>query len=159
MSIVHLKFYEPSFKKELTYQLPENQHSFTALPTEALMRISQRKDQHAYPIVIFLDEKIIGFFVLDFGEDKLLYSLNPNALLVRSLSINPNYQQKGLGLNAMKEIIPLVKTYFPIVNELVLGVNFNNTSAYQFYKKIGYQDEGNIFVGPKGKQHILTLKF
>ena len=107
---------------------------------------------------IVKNKAVIGFFALDYGEDKLNYTTNEAALLVRSLSINPKFQGKGYGTLAMQQLLIFVKDFFPTINELVLGVNRRNISAYKIYINIGYSDTGNIFVGRNGDQHILTKK-
>ena len=105
-----------------------------------------------------LDDEPIGFFVLDYGEDKLDLTKNENSLLLRSLSINPAFQGKGFGKIAMNLVDDFVKENFPTIDELVLAVNFLNKSAYDLYLKVGYIDDGSQREWHNGMQHLLRKK-
>ncbi len=96
--------------------------------------------------------------MLDYGDDKLEMTNNKNSLLVRSLSINPQYQGKGYGKVAMNLVDGFVKDNFPTIDELVLAVNFNNKSAYDLYLKVGYIDDGSQREWVNGMQHLLRKK-
>lgn len=155
----HLDFYREDHKAALlSYSLPENQINFTALPEQVFERLGNRADNLANAITILLGEEPIGFFVLDYGEDKMELTTNEASLLVRSLSINPIYQGKGYGKIAMLLMDDFVKEYYPTVNELVLAVNFKNNSAYNLYINVGYVDDGNVREIIKGSQHLLSKK-
>jgi len=156
MAKLQLRFYEQKHYNDLvSYSLPEEQLYFTALPLQVFERLEQREDDFAKAVTILLDEKPIGFFVLDFGEDKMDLTKNENSLLLRSLSIDPKYQGEGYGKSAMLLMDSFVKEHYPIVEELVLAVNFKNKSAYNLYLKVGYIDDGSVREMEKGKQHLL----
>lgn len=155
----HLDFYIEDHKAALlSYSLPENKLNFTALPEQVFERLGNRTDNLANAITILLGEEPIGFFVLDYGEDKMELTTNETSLLVRSLSINPIFQRKGYGKIAMLLIDDFVKEYYPTVNELVLAVNFKNNSAYDLYINVGYVDNGNVRETIKGNQYLLSKK-
>ncbi len=78
-------------------------------------------------------------------------------MLIRSFSINPNFQGKGYGKLAMQLATDFVKEHLPSINELVLSVNCRNIGAYQVYLKAGYQDIGKTIIGQAGKQNVLSL--
>lgn len=142
----------------LNYTLSDEQKTYTALPVETFERLKERTDNYAKPITILLDDKPIGFFVLDYGDDKLELTKNENSLLVRSLSVNPIYQGKGYGKIAMKLVDSFVRDNFPTIDELVLAVNFKNKSAYDLYLKVGYIDDGSQREWHNGSQHLLKKK-
>ena len=159
MSQIQLKFYESTHHDELVnYTLPEDQINFTALPAQTFERLKARTDNNAKPITILLDDKPIGFFVLDYGEDKYDLTPNENSLLLLSLSINQAFQGNSYGKIAMNLVDDFVKTYYPTIDELVLAVNFKNTSAYQLYIKVGYTDDGSQREWNNGMQHLLRKK-
>ncbi|WP_291077418.1 MULTISPECIES: GNAT family N-acetyltransferase [unclassified Empedobacter] len=158
MSTIQLKHTETKHHDALLYNLPEDQIPFTALPSETFERLKLRTDGHAKPITILLDEVPIGFFVLDYGDDKLEMTNNTNSLLLRSLSINPEFQGKGYGKISMNLMDDFVKDNFPTIDELVLAVNFNNKSAYDLYLKVGYIDDGSQREWFNGMQHLLKKK-
>ena len=68
MPTIQLKHTEIKHHNALLYHLPEDQISFTALPSETFERLKLRTDGHAKPITILLDDEPIGFFVLDYGH-------------------------------------------------------------------------------------------
>ncbi len=159
MDNIQLKFTETTHHNALlNYTLPENQFNFTALPELTFQRLKARKDNYAKPITILLNGVPIGFFVLDYGDDKLELTNNKNSLLVRSLSINPQFQGKGYGKTAMILVDEFVKENYPTIDELVLAVNFKNTSAYDLYLKVGYVDDGSQREWLNGMQHLLSKK-
>ena len=96
--------------------------------------------------------------MLDYGEDKYDLTPNENSLLLRSLSINQAFQGNSYGKIAMNLVDDFVKTYYPTIDELVLAVNFKNTSAYQLYIKVGYTDDGSQREWNNGMQHLLRKK-
>jgi len=156
-----LKFYQPEDLPELDYVLDEIQSQFTATAKQSLEKIeerNQKEDFFAYPITIFHDEKIAGFFVLDFGEDKLDLTENPSSVLLRSLSVNPDFQGKGIGKSAMLEVDHFIKEHFSDCNEIVLAVNEKNTSAFQLYLQTGYESEGKTREGRSGIQFLMFKK-
>ena len=95
---------------------------------------------------------------MDFGIDKLDLTENENSTLLRSLSINPEYQGKGIGKTAMIVLSDFVKENFPECDEVVLAVNFNNKSAYDLYLKCGFKDEGKTREFKNGYQHLLSKR-
>ena len=160
--MISLQFYKPEDFSELNYVLNEIQLQNTMTVDGALKRTKQREkknDFSGYPVTIFLDKKAVGFFILDFGEDKWSLSENANAVLLRSLSINPEFQGKGIGRSAMLLVVEFVQDNFSKVNEIVLAVNKKNEAAHQLYLACGFQYCGITRIGRNGLQYILSSKF
>jgi len=156
--MVDLQFFEPKDLPELNYELDEIQAQFSALPKQALERIearNQNDDFFAYPITIFYDEKVAGFCVLDFGDDKLALTDNADSVLLRSLSINPEFQGIGIGKSVMIVLDQFIKEHFKDCNEIVLSVNERNNLAFQIYLKKGYIFEGKKIEGRSGPQFVM----
>lgn len=143
---------------ELSYALSDEQMQFTALPKDWFD--DERAD--AYKVAILDDElcRAVGFFVLDFGQDKYRYTDNPNAVLLRSMSINPTFQGMGYAKNALnfKCLQEFCKTHIPLCHEIVLGVNHANVSAQRLYEKAGFIKQARTFMGQKGEQWVYCLK-
>lgn len=153
---IELQFYQASHFHDLSiYTLDENQLHFSALPAKALTKIAQRKIINAYPVSILHQNKAIGFFILDEGEDKFEFTSNSNALLLRSLSINPKFQGKGFGKQAMILLDEFVSTHFSHITELCLSVNIKNKSAYQLYLDVGFIDMEKLKQGNYGPQYMM----
>lgn len=152
--MIQLTFFEKKYEQELlTFQLPDDQHQFTGLPIEVL-EISI-KDEKRFPIVILNDEEVVGFFVLHYGEEIKPISTNPNALLLRALSINFIHQGKGYAKKAMEQLPHFVKNTFSHVNEIVLVVNERNNGAKMLYERTGFEDRGERRIGNIGPQYLL----
>jgi ribosomal protein S18 acetylase RimI-like enzyme len=158
MNMIHLKFYKSEDFPEINYTLDEIQTQYTSTAEKALQRVKERADGKAFPVTIFDDEKPAGFFVLDFGDDKFDLTENTNSVLLRSLSVNPQLQGKGIGKAAMLEVDQFVKDNFKDCEEIVLGVNFNNPTAYDLYIKVGYLNEGKTMIGRNGPQYVMSKK-
>lgn len=156
--MVSLQFYHPDDLSEVSYTLDENQSMFTSSAEKALKRIKERNDGRAFPVTVFLNERRVGFFVLDFGNDKFEMTENRSGVLLRSLSVNPEFQGKGIGKESMLKIDSFVREQFPECEEIVLAVNQNNHSAFQLYLKTGYIYDGKIIEGRSGPQFVMMKK-
>ncbi|QSB09815.1 GNAT family N-acetyltransferase [Lysinibacillus fusiformis] len=134
------------------FELPEEQHQFTALPKEiAIEKVGQ------YPIVILSDDVPVGFFVLHATDRVKEYSSNPQAMLLTALSIDHQQQGKGYAKMAMFALADFVKQEFKECNEVVLVVNHKNIAAQNLYIKVGFVDHGVRRMGPIGEQTVLNL--
>lgn len=131
---------------------------FTATAQQALQNISERDGSDAFPITIFEDDIPAGFFVLDFGKDKLDLTDNQDSVLIRSLSVNPQMQGRGIGKRAMMKVDEFVREHFKNCNELVLAVNQKNDSAYHIYLQAGYIYDGKTRIGRSGPQYLMHKK-
>lgn len=157
--MITLSFYKPEDFTDLTsYALDELQSQFTAMPKATLDIIKERNTGDKFPVSILYHSKAVGFFVLDFGVDKFDLTENQNSTLLRSLSINPEYQGKGIGKTAMLTLSDFIKNEFPECTEIVLAVNFNNKNAYDLYLKYGFRDEGKTREISKGHQYLLSKR-
>ncbi|WP_223606885.1 N-acetyltransferase [Chryseobacterium sp. OSA05B] len=156
--MVSLAFFKQEDFSGLNYALDETQQQYTATVEDALKRISERNDSEAFAITVFEDDQPSGFFVLDFGEDKLELTDNKKSVLIRSLSINPGLQGKGIGKKAMEIVGEFVKKNFQDCNEIVLAVNQKNIPAYHVYLKTGYLYDGKTRMGRSGPQYLMYKK-
>lgn len=155
--MIELSFYKAEDFEDLTsYVLDEIQSQFTAMPEATLDIIKEKNKGDKFPVSILYHSIAIGFFVLDFGNDKFEMTENKQSVLLRSLSLNPDYQGKGIGKMAMVMVSGFVKEQFPDCTEIVLAVNFNNKSAYELYLKCGFKDEGKTRAFRNGYQHFLS---
>lgn len=156
--MVSLQFFKQNHFSEVNYPLTELQLEYTSSAEFALNRMAERNTELEFAVTIFYGEKPAGFFTLDFGEDKLDLTDNPNSTLLRSLSVNPEMQGKGIGKAAMIQIDDFVRKNFKDCEEIVLAVNQNNISAYELYLKVGYHYEGKTRIGRSGPQYLMFKK-
>lgn len=154
--MIEITAYKKAYFDELTsYQLNEEQSQFSRTPIEVLSDAANLSNEKLFHYCILFEEKAVGFFTLDFTENRFVYSTNPESVLLRSFSINPNFQGKGIAKSVMKQLPHFVKLHFKDVKEICFGVNSRNANAYQLYIKTGYLDSGKIFEGKKGPQNLM----
>ncbi|MDV2582252.1 GNAT family N-acetyltransferase [Alkalibacillus haloalkaliphilus] len=150
---IKLEHFSDEYLDDLnSFELPEEQAQFTALPSKYF-----EVTEGQFRIVIVSESEPIGFFLLHSTERVKEYTDNPNAMLLTSLSINQAKQGKGYAKQAMLLLNDFVKTEFPNCNEIVLAVNHKNIPAQKLYSKIGYRDTGRRKMGPIGEQFIMSL--
>ena len=98
----------------------------------------------------------VGFFILDGSSAREEYSANPQALLLRSMSLNPRHQGNGYAHAALAPacLDPFVRAHFPDCDEIVLGVHHANRPAIRLYQRAGFHDTGRNYPGLKGLQYV-----
>ena len=110
----------------LAYRLPPAQGDYTRAPQEWFAAGGFRSGQ--YPVSILANAVPVGFFILDTGADKADYSDDPYALLLRSMSIHPAWQGRGIAAAALTP--PLLWAYInrrmSAIRRIVLGVHHAN---------------------------------
>lgn len=157
IKMVQLVDYNDSHFSALTsYILDEEQAQFSRTPKEVLNDSESLAAENKNFYSILHNDLPVGFFALDCTLNRWYKPQNDKVALLRSLTINPKFQGKGIAKETMLQLPNLVKEKFPKVEEIGFGVNFKNKNAYQLYLKTGYEDKGKIFEGPKGPQHIMT---
>ena len=136
------------------YPLTPEQLEFTLHPLEIL----KIEGYSRTPITIFASNQIVGFFVLDVGNDRFNYTENPLSILLRGYSIHPDVQGQGIAQKSLQALPTFISKEFPKFDEVVLGVNERNEAAKHVYMKAGFKDEGRRFMGTKGQQDVLHLQ-
>ncbi len=152
-----VNYHHKHFEQLNAYQLDEEQARFTATIDYCVNKRNDLNDLLKTIVVIIKQSQAVGFFVLDSGADKLDLTDNQQSILIRSLSIHPDHQGRGIGTSAMMLVKDFVQQRFPGIDEIVLLVNFRNKSAYHVYVKAGYIDGGQVAVGTMGPQHVLSM--
>ncbi|MFJ5717870.1 GNAT family N-acetyltransferase [Neobacillus sp. NPDC093127] len=153
METVELKHFSNDYVDVLnSFELPEEQVQFTALPRKIL---EVAEGQHR--IVILSENEPVGFFLLHATERVKEYSDNPKAMLLTALSINHVKQGKGYAKQGMLLLSDFVKAEFPNCDEIVLVVNHKNIPAQRLYSRVGFEDTGKRRMGPIGEQFVMNL--
>ncbi|MFD1388800.1 GNAT family N-acetyltransferase [Oceanobacillus oncorhynchi subsp. oncorhynchi] len=135
------------------FELPEEQHQFTALPEEVA---DLAEGQHG--VMIMNHEEPVVFFLLHQTDRVKEYTDNPHAILLTALSIDQAHQRKGYARKGMRLLEDFVKDTFPECDEIILAVNHKNTAEQKLYQQVAFADTGIRKEGPKGEQYILALK-
>lgn len=154
--MITLQLTTPAHQAALDYTLDDVQTQFTALPA---LWFDDDAATHRRITILQHDEPV-GFFVLDSGNDRADYSDNRNALLLRSMSVAPAHQGKGIARAALAADVlhPFARAEFPQADEIVLGVNHANTAAIALYRTCGFADTGRTHMGLRGLQYIFSRR-
>ena len=162
---IKLVIYQPQHHQALcAYRLPESQLPFAHQPYQWLSE-PLASELAAHPclcaVTILADGAPAGFFVLDSSSRCLDYQRQPGAVLLRSLSINPAYQGRGIAKAAMaaNRLDELARQHHPGSLRLILGVNRRNSAARSLYLAAGFHDTGVYINGSAGAQHLLQRLF
>ncbi|MED4888332.1 GNAT family N-acetyltransferase [Lysinibacillus sp. FSL R7-0073] len=141
-----LKFYEDMAHSLVEqYTITEEQLRYTKSPKDSIELAKEDDSRHA---VLALDgDKLVTFFVLHEKEGVKPYSSNEQALLIRSFSTDYHEQGKGYAKAVLQLLPDFVRQHFPLINELVLGVNIPNVTAQALYIKCGFVDKGKQATG------------
>ncbi|WP_078543349.1 GNAT family N-acetyltransferase [Litchfieldia alkalitelluris] len=157
-SIITLQFYHQDHYASLkNFYLTPAQLKFTALPHDVLEIAI--KDSYRHPVVIEVEGKPVGFFVLHHGSEIQEYTTNPKAILLRAFSINFNEQRKGYASKALEALPSFVRDNFNNFDEIVLAVNKQNDQAIKLYEKANFLYRGKKRYGLFGMQYILHYSF
>lgn len=149
-----LRRYRCADKPQLNYTLNEAQQRFTALPSVWLDNTNP--NIHKLVIVAQMDniEQVVGFCVLDAGEDKYRYMDNQQALLLRSMSVNPQYQGRGFAKKALLTLRDFCQAHLNEYDVVVLGVNYQNQTAQKLYDSVGFVRQNRTVLGVQGIQYV-----
>ena len=132
---VSLVFYDEKYNSDLDgIHLSADHRRFTQTPAEVMGTLA---DKSRRLVLILSDDKCVGYFILDEGEELADLGFS-NALLIRSLAINPFEQSKGLAFRGMAMLPKFVKNYYSDIIKLVLIVNEKNIPAQKLYQKVGF---------------------
>ena len=98
------------------------------------------------PFAIYDDEQVVGFVMIVYGNTgyELPKIANNNYCILR-LMIGEQYQKRGYGREAMKEILEYICT-FPVGHAQHCWIQYedDNIIAKKFYESFGFHDNGEI---------------
>ncbi len=104
--------------------------------------------QSHYCTVLEVDKQVVGFCILQKVLDEA------NLLL---MAIDPNFQQRGLGLQLLEQSIDGLGNQ---CNMVFLEVRQSNTAAIKLYEKIGFAQmdlRKNYYPTAQGKEHAVLM--
>lgn len=152
---VTLKFYDDFYYGELRkYVLTEEDEYFTSMPLDALKSCENNDERN---MVLMIQRRLVaGVFILESGEVVEKYTDNPYALVMFSYSVDSTRQGRGVATSSLLKLDAFVDENYEGVDEVVLGVNVRNEAAQHVYEKGGFTDTGRSFIGPVGRQMIMS---
>ena len=109
------------------------------------------------PHVIFADNTIVGFFLIDTIYSKHFdFARHSKAIGLRSFFISKEHQGKGYAKQAILDLPNYLSEVYPNHSTVMLTVNCQNPIAKQLYVKGGFEDTNDLYHGgPSGPQHIM----
>jgi RimJ/RimL family protein N-acetyltransferase len=135
--------------------LPE-QAAFSGVAAQTLPRAERHA--HHQPIAILRDGEPVGFFVLDTGPEVRQYLAAPGVVGVRAFFIDRRHQRQGIGTQALTALPTYLRHHHPAAEAVALTVNTKNPWAIHVYRKAGFRDTGDLYLGGGlGPQLVLVL--
>ncbi len=135
--------------------LPE-QIPLSGLPSETLLLAETNPCR--IPMAMLESDRVLGFFVLCWGEQVAHYASSENTMGFRSYLIDAREQGRGYGTAVFTMLREYLLEHHPEFTELNLTVNSKNPRAYRAYLRAGFKDSGVIYHGGAfGPQHVLSL--
>lgn len=150
-----LKFYDGSHYGDLErYVLTEAHEYYSATPLDALKSCENIEERNL--VLIIQRRQVAGVFILQSGDIVQKYTTNPDALVMFNYSVDSTKQGHGVATASFRELDAFVDENYDGVEEIALGVNVKNEVAQHVYKKGGFTDTGHSFMGPLGRQIIMS---
>lgn len=106
---------------------------------EEIYEIEKMSFKYPYPFFVFYDFLDKLFFVIEENRKIVGYVIaDEKRGLIVSIAIHPEYRRRGYGKMLMKHVLRFMK------GKVVLQVRKSNKEAIEFYKKLGFEEEGEI---------------
>jgi diamine N-acetyltransferase len=124
-----------NFRDCIRLKVSENQEKFVA---SNVYSIAESKVEHTMtPYAIYADETVVGFCCLEYVPEN-----TPNDKYgIPRFMIGKDFQGKGYGKQAMKEIISMLSKNEDCI-EISLSYVPENIGARNFYLSLGFVDQG-----------------
>lgn len=106
---------------------------------EEIYEIERMSFKYPYPFFVFYDFLDKLFFVIEENRKIVGYVIaDEERSLIISIAIHPEYRRRGYGKMLMKHVLRFMK------GKVILQVRKSNKEAIEFYKKLGFEEEGEI---------------
>ncbi|MEZ8037334.1 MULTISPECIES: GNAT family N-acetyltransferase [Vibrio] len=133
-------------------QLADEQVKFAGTAAEFLLDGSETTHLH----VIKSDNEVVGFFKLDIAYAEHYEFCPEGSIGLRAFVLDKNQQGKGLGTGTVKALFPYLKANYSAYESIYLTVNCKNPAAFNCYKKGGFEDTIEQYLGgAAGPQFIM----
>ena len=116
-------------------KLHEHQNNFVDLPPTSYQE--SKKFKNAYSRAIFNDDQLIGFIIYETLNEK------KDEFLIWDFMIDKNFQNKGYGEKAMKQLMDYLKENFNC-KRIEIAYEKSNTVVRKLYLGLGFIETGHI---------------
>ncbi|GEA50963.1 N-acetyltransferase [Vibrio inusitatus NBRC 102082] len=136
-------------------QLSEQSVRFASTTDDFLLDISSTT--HRY--VIKQHHLVVGFFKLDLAYESTYHFCFKNSIGLRTFALDQRQQGKGLGTKTVEALLCYLTNHYQAYDFVYLTVNCKNAAAISCYRKGGFEDTGEIYLGGQaGPQHVMRRK-
>ena len=103
------------------------------------------------------DDTLIGFMCLHFNAGRDFYSITDDFFInLKAMSVDDRYQNRGIGREALKDILNFAQTSIDNrIEKVILGVNVKNNGAYKAYINAGFKKRDYTVDGPYGPLYVM----
>jgi RimJ/RimL family protein N-acetyltransferase len=119
-----------------------------------------QRDARSDAMAIQVGATVIGFYRLDYAPTIVARkSLDDASVGLRAFFIDLDWQGRGLGTRAVAACCDDLKRRHPERHLLALNVNCRNVAAINAYRKAGFVDTGELYLGGSaGPQHLMVRR-
>ncbi|MEZ9865221.1 N-acetyltransferase family protein [Vibrio breoganii] len=109
--------------------------------------------------VIKKEGMVVGFFKLDTAYASTYRFCPKNSIGLRTFALDERQQGKGLGTNTVRALSDYLASHYQSHEFVYLTVNCKNPAAIACYRKGGFEDTGELYLGGEaGPQHVMRRK-
>ena len=111
-------------------------------------------------MAILVGDTPVGFYRLDFAPTIVARrSIGEASVGLRAFFLDVDWQGRGLGTRAVQACCEDVQARHPDRRLLALNVNCRNVTAINAYRKAGFVDTGELYLGGSaGPQHLMVRR-
>jgi len=119
-----------------------------------------RADPASEAMAVLAGERVVGFYRLDFAAAAIAgRAFAEPSVGLRSYLIDRDAQGRGYGRAAIAACCDDLRRRHPRTRLLALTVNVRNAAAIAAYRKAGFADTGELYLGGSaGPQHLMLLR-
>jgi Acetyltransferases len=103
-------------------------------------RFSNFVAHDGYGVAVACVDEIIAGFVA--WSQSLLFVSNTTRLHIEGLIVADSYKGLGIGRQLIGRVEEIAKQSSPAIVDLTSGIHREKNGAHEFYKKLGYQNQG-----------------
>ena len=118
------------------------------------------RDPNSEAMAILVGATPVGFYRLDFAPTIVARrSIGEAGVGLRAFFLDAGWQGRGLGTRAVLACCDDLRTRHPDRRLLALNVNCRNVAAINAYRKAGFVDTGELYLGGgAGPQHLMVRR-
>ncbi len=112
---------------------------------------------HRYVIKQY--DLVVDFFKLDVAYASTYRFCSKNSIGLRTFAVDQRQQGKGLGTRTVEALLCYLAKHYQTYDFVYLTVNCKNPAAIACYRKGGFEDTGELYLGGQaGPQHVMRRK-